>query len=573
MTGVTGSVADMAQSQSDVHEISDRFVSDYVALHPIFSTYLGLPGQDDKLTDYSPDGHAARAELARSALAEITAAEPADQAGQVAKAVFAERIGLALETHEAKLDVSTFNIIDSPVQDVRQVFDLMPTETAKDWATIAARLAAVPDSLGGIRSSLDYSASAGRPAAIRQVERIAEQCETWAGATGDGSFFDHLVAPAEGVDGVSDALRRDLENSAQAAAKAYGELATYLREDLASRATTRDAVGEQDYRLHSRNFLGASVDLDEAYAWGWEEFARIEAEMKQVADRIRPGASIAEAAELLDADPRYQIHGHDEFAAWMQGLSDRALDELRGVHFDIPDEVMRLECKIAPPGGGIGAYYTSPSEDFSRPGRMWWSVPADRRDFTTWREVTTVYHEGAPGHHLQCAIALSAAGKLNTFQRMMCWVSGHGEGWALYAERLMRELGYLDDEGDLLGMLDGQLFRAARVVVDLGMHLELPIPAGYGFHDGQRWTPELGLEFMLDRTIADPHHVRDEIDRYLGWPGQAPSYKLGERLWLTARDDARTRAGDAFDLKAFHTAALEMGSMGLATLRERLATL
>jgi uncharacterized protein (DUF885 family) len=156
---------------------------------------------------------------------------------------------------------------------------------------------------------------------------------------------------------------------------------------------------------------------------------------------------------------------------------------------------------------------------------------------------------------------------------MFCWVSGHGEGWALYSERLMRELGYLEDDGELLGMLDAQLFRAARVVVDLGMHLELPIPAGHGFHEGERWTPELGLRFMLERTITDHDHVRDEIDRYLGWPGQAPSYKLGERLWLSARDEARARAGDAFDLKAFHTAALEMGSMGLATLRERLATL
>ena len=258
--------------------------------------------------------------------------------------------------------------------------------------------------------------------------------------------------------------------------------------------------------------------------------------MKQVANRIKPGASLAEAADALDDDPRYQVVGQAEFANWMQELSDRALAELRGVHFDIPDEVMRLECKIAPPGGSIGAYYTSPSEDFSRPGRMWWSVPADRQEFSTWRETTTVYHEGAPGHHLQCAIALHAAAKLNTFQRLLCWVSGHGEGWALYAERLMHELGYLEDDGDLLGMLDGQLFRAARVVVDLGMHLELPIPAGYGFHEGERWTPELGLEFMLDRTITDPHHVRDEIDRYLGWPGgPAPATPSTSRPSTTQR--------------------------------------
>jgi uncharacterized protein (DUF885 family) len=240
------------------------------------------------------------------------------------------------------------------------------------------------------------------------------------------------------------------------------------------------------------------------------------------------------------------------------------------MHFDIPDPVMRLECKIAPPGGSVGAYYTGPSEDFSRPGRMWWSVPGDKEVFSTWREVTTIYHEGAPGHHLQIATATYVADQLNAFQRQFAWVSGHGEGWALYAERLMHELGYLNDDGDLLGMLDGSLFRAARVIVDIGMHLELPIPAGSGFHPGERWTPELGLEFMLTRTISDPVHVRDEIDRYLGWPGQAPAYKLGERLWLAAREEARRRAGDDFDLMAFHTSALRMGSMGLDTLREQL---
>jgi uncharacterized protein (DUF885 family) len=204
---------------------------------------------------------------------------------------------------------------------------------------------------------------------------------------------------------------------------------------------------------------------------------------------------------------------------------------------------------------------------------MWWSVLADKEEFPTWRETSTVYHEGVPGHHLQVATAVYEAERLNKFQRLACFVSGHGEGWALYAERLMRELGYLSDDGNLFGMLNEQLFRAARVVVDLGMHLELEIPAGTGFHEGQPWTPDLGLEFMLTRTVTDEALVRDEVDRYLGWPGQAPSYKLGERLWRAAREEARQRAGASFDLKAFHTDALRMGPMGLDTLRDQLRRL
>ncbi|MBW4721635.1 DUF885 domain-containing protein [Saccharothrix obliqua] len=559
----------MATSPAGVHGISNQFVADYAAADPLTATFLGTPGHDDELTDYSPEGHRARKELSRRALADITAAEPADASEAAAKSVFQERVGLEVEIHEAGLQEGALNVIASPVQSLREVFDLMPTDTPEQWATIAKRLAAMPDAVANLRAGLAHAADRGRVSALRQVRKVAEQCDTWSGRTGGKSYFASLVEGAR----VDSALRTDLETGAKAAAEAYADLAVFLRDDLAPKAPAKDAVGEDVYRLWSRYFTGARLDLAEAYEWGWAEFTRIETEMKQVANRIKPGSTLAEAAAALDADPRYLVHGQDRFQAWMQELSDKALLDLRDVHFELPDELMRLECRIAPPGGGVGAYYTGPTPDFSRPGRMWWSVLADKTEFSTWRELTTVYHEGVPGHHLQVATAVHQAGKLNDFQRLMCWVSGHGEGWALYAERLMRELGYLEDDGDLLGMLDAHLFRAARVIIDIGMHLELEIPRGTGFHEGERWTPELGLEFMLTRTITEAAHVHDEIDRYLGWPGQAPSYKIGERLWLAARDEARARHGDAFDLKKFHKDALEMGAMGLDTLRERLAAL
>jgi len=482
--------------------------------------------------------------------------------------MFTERTGLAVELHDAGLDLAQLNTIASPAHELRMAFDLMPTQTPEHWQTIAARLAKLPGALSGYRTSLLTAADTGREPALRQVAKVAEQCEVWAGLHGPSGYFETLVARAD----VDDSLRSELAHQAHAAQEAYAEFAGFLRAELAPLARTKDAVGPDDYRIFSRLFTGSELDLTEAYEWGWSEFAAIEREMLEVAERIKPGASLAEVAETLDADPRYRVSGQDAYAAWMQQLSDEALRSLRSKHFEIPDELMALECRIAPPGGAVGAYYTAPSEDFSRPGRMWWSVSPERVDFNTWREVSVVYHEGAPGHHLQIATAAYES-SLNRFQRRMSFVSGHGEGWALYAELLMRELGYLDDNGDLLGMLDGQLFRAARVIVDIGMHLELEIPAGFGFHDGERWTPELGLEFLLTRTITDAEHVHDEVDRYLGWPGQAPSYKLGERLWLAARADAERRAGSSFDLKDFHTRALRLGGMGLDTLREQLAAL
>ncbi|MFL6141187.1 MAG: DUF885 domain-containing protein [Labedaea sp.] len=562
----------MASVEHGVHSISDRFVDELVALDPITATFQGITGYDDRLTDFSVEGHEARAAVARAALRDMAAAEPADDAERTAKAVFLERVGLDVELHEAGLTAAALNVIESPVQVVRQVFDLMPTQTAEQWRVIAARLAAVPAALAGYRTALLHSAGRGLVSAQRQVRRTAEQCETWAGPNGSGSFFARFVAGADGVSGVDAGLRAELDAAATAAAEAYGELAGFLRGTVGPKALEEDAVGVDAYRLWSRLYLGAAIDLTEAYEWGWTEFARLETEMKEVSNRIAPGADIAGAAAALDADARYRLDSRAALVDWMQCLSDQALSDLRDVHFEIPDPLMRLDCRIAPSGGSTGAYYTSPTDDFSRPGQMWWAVPEDREEFSTWREVSTVYHEGVPGHHLQVATAVHEAARLNRFQRLLAWVPGYGEGWALYAERLMREFGYLDDDGNLLGMLDAHLFRAARVIVDIGMHLKLPIPAGHGFHEGERWTPELGLEFMSTRTITDPVHVRDEIDRYLGWPGQAPAYKLGERLWLSARDEIRARRGAGFDLKRFHMDALRMGPMGLDTLRQRLAT-
>ncbi len=555
---------------SEINEISNAYVADYAALSPMMSTYLGLPGADRRLDDLSPEGLAEVDGLDRRTLAALTAAPSTGPADDLAREVLTERLEVQRDLYDSGWAHGNLNVIDCAVQMVRMVFDLMPTATDDDAAAIAARMAAVPTALHGYRQSLLHAAGEGKVAAVRQVDKCAQQCDTYAGVSATG-FFSTL---AESVgEGRSPALLADLRAGAAAAEGGYADLAAFLRSELRPLAPEKDAVGRERYALASRNFLGAAVDLEETYAWGWREFLAIEAEMHEVADRIAPGAGPKAAAEALDADPAYQLTGLPALQAWMQEISDRAVADLSVEHFEIPEQIRTLECLIAPPGGGVGAYYTGPSDDFSRPGRMWWAVEPGREVFSTWRENSVVYHEGVPGHHLQIATAVYRKDSLNDYQRLLAGTSAHAEGWALYAERLVRELGYLANDGQLLGLLESQMFRAARVIVDIGMHLELEIPAGTGFHEGERWTSALGLEFLLTRTITDPAHCRDEIDRYLGWPGQAPSYKIGERVWMTGRDDARRRHGDSFDFKAFHSAALNMGGMGLDPLARRLATL
>jgi uncharacterized protein (DUF885 family) len=223
---------------------------------------------------------------------------------------------------------------------------------------------------------------------------------------------------------------------------------------------------------------------------------------------------------------------------------------------------------IPPPGGALAAFYTGPSEDFTRPGRTWFPT-GTRTTFPKWTDVTTVYHEGVPGHHLQ--VGATKCLDLSRYQRMLGFVSGHGEGWALYAERLMAELGFLDVPDYYMGMLSMQALRAVRVIVDIGMHLELLIPNGETFHPGETWNHDLAVDFTIERTGIDRELIASEILRYLGWPAQAISYKVGERRWLAAREDAKRRQGAAFDLKRFHTDALSLGPMGLAQLETELA--
>ena len=556
-----------------IDDLANSYVDQWAPLDPIGATYVGISGYDHKLTDLSPEGFAALGELDRRTLNQLNAIEPADEAERVAKEAMSERLGLSLARYDAGDTASELNVISSSLHAVRSVFDLMPLSGGDAAEAIVDRLAAVPAALAQVRMTLLHEAEAGHVSAQHQIAEVAKQCDIWTDPAGD-DFYPALARRVAEAGELPEALRAELDRTATAAGAATTDFARFLRDELYPLGRANQAAGRERYELASQYFLGARVDLDETYAWGFQELARLEGEMRRVADKIVPGGTVEEAVAALDADPARTIQGKEAFRDWMQALADQAISDLHGTHFDIPEQVRRIECCIAPTSDG-SIYYTGPSEDFTRPGRMWWAVPQGITGFSTWREVTTVYHEGVPGHHLQIAQTAVRADLLNRWQRLLSWSSGHGEGWALYAENLMDELGYLEDPGDKLGLLDSQAFRACRVIVDIGMHLELAIPRDnpFGFHPGERWTPELGWEFLRAHCRVPDENLRFELNRYLGWPGQAPAYKIGERYWLQAREDAKRRKGRDFDLKEFHRSALNLGSLGLDPLRDALERL
>lgn len=572
-----------------IDQLADRYFQLKLDSSPQTVTATGIPGAPEtQLDDVSPVGIAQQIDLAKEILRELDGLEEADATDRVTTSGLRERLNLEVELYEAGETVGMLNVIESPLQGISEVFDLMPQESEIEWETISERMRAVPGALSGYQESLTQRAQNGPDFPRRQVERCIEQAEQHAGK--DGSFAKLAAQGAAQHPGLEASLS---EGAAQAQA-AYAQLAQFLRTAIAPRAVASDAVGRDRYALHSREFLGATVDLDDAYEWGIEELRRIDKAQRRIAkDLYGEGVSVREAMDRLNHEERYKLHSVAELQEWMQRTADAAMEAAQH-YFDIPEPMQTIECMIAPSDSGA-IYYTAPSDDFSRPGRMWWSVPAGVTEFSTWQEKTTVFHEGVPGHHLQLGLAVYLKDMLNTWRRQGYWVSGHGEGWALYAEQLMAELGFQSDLGDRMGVLDSERLRAARIVVDMGVHLgkdsgdwakilapssQNSASAGAGGSfvspcgaaaSGKPWDHDSAWEFLRENVAMEPAFLSYELDRYLGWPGQASSYKIGQHIWNELRDHARLTCAGEFDLKDWHMRALSLGGVGLDVLREELS--
>lgn len=544
----------MTRKPTQLDAIADSWVEKMAELSPSFATYIGRKGFDDLLDDFSPEAQEAHLAESKKFYQQVKAAPVADKVDEVTKDAMLEDFELGFELHDSGLWKRDLDVIASPAQGIRDIFDLSPTDGEEAWVNLVQRMNAVPETIDGYIRSLRLGIEAGDTPARRQVVMNIEQAEGIVAADG---FFIKFAEGAK-VDG---SLKAEIEAAGRQATAGYAKLAEFFKSELLPKANTVDAIGRQRYALTSRKFLGARIDLDETYEWGIEELARVTAEQNAVANEIKSGATVQEAIEVLNNDASRKLHSTEELQRWMQNLSDTAIEKLNGVHFDIAEPLRKLECMIAPTNSGA-IYYTGPTEDFSRPGRMWWSVPEGVTEFDTWRETTTVYHEGVPGHHLQIAQQVYNRDELNSWRRLASWSSGHGEGWALYAERLMADLGFLDDPGDRLGMLDGQRMRAARVVLDLGVHLGKKKLDGTGV-----WDFEYALEFMGKNVNMSKEFVNFEVHRYFGWPGQAPSYKIGQRIWEQIRDEYKAKKGSDFDIKEFHRTALNLGGLGLDVLK------
>jgi uncharacterized protein (DUF885 family) len=519
------------------------------------STYLGITDLNDQLDDFSIAGRAVEADLTRATLTDLNALEPIDEIDRVAKSVMQERLTSSLQLHDSFESHINFNVLTSPPADIRQVFEMMPKESAADFENIAKRLLAVDKAHLSWISTIDTMAKKGKTVAQRQIDGIAKQLESYA----NGGYA--AMAKTFDPEGKYPAVHE----AAKAAAASSAETARYLRGTYMALATPNDAVGAERYAVWARYYTGSNLDLRATYEWGLADLAQITERMWKVAAQIKPDAkTLREVADYLDNAPEYKIHGKDAIIKKLLDFTQTAVTQLDGTHFDIDDRMKFCDARIAPEGSASAPYYMSPSEDMSRPGTTW--LPLLGKDEVSWWHLaSTWYHEAVPGHHLQVATSVLERDRLSRFQRFGAWISGYGEGWALYAERFMDDLGAFDEPGIEMGFLSAQALRATRIVIDIGMHL------GYTDENGRVWDAVSGREALMNKALLDEHHATSETDRYLGWPGQAISYKVGEREWIAARENAKKRLGSEFSLKRFHAHALKIGPMGLDTFGQELA--
>lgn len=560
-------MTDQGPEPTPLASFAEDYVVELAALDPIVATFMGVPGHEHELPEFTTERYERDTAFVRGAREVLRGIEPWGDHEQVAKAVMLERLDRLVVLGEHRDQQRSLSVISSPVSEVRQVFELMDPRVDQGAAVLTARLAAVRGAMEGWRRGLSDLARCGELPARRHIVGIARQARTYAG----GRAFEQLAAARDG------AKDRDaLVAAGRDADAACAELAEWLDRELVDKSSDVEASGPERYARWTGYYCGADFDLRELYEWGWEDLSRIHARMWELADVLAPGSSrLTEVAEACDADDAKAVFGVDQVLDRLRAFTDATVASLRGSQFDIDERIAFCDVRVAPEGSAAAPYYIEPSDDLSRPGTTW--LPTlGRTRFPWWRLASTWYHEAVPGHHLQGATCAITRDRLNRFQRQVAWTSGYGEGWALYAERLMDELGAFEDPADELGYLEGQALRAARIVVDLGLHLGFEAPSDLGELAGEDassrpWTPELAVALLIERAIADPEMAASEVDRYLGWPGQAISYKAGERVWLASRAAAKARLGARFDLKRFHAHALALGPMGLDPLRDELA--
>ncbi len=431
-----------------------------------------------------------------------------------------------------------------------------PLKTADDYRAYAARLADVPRYFGqqidNMRAGLKRGFSVpravldGRDVSIATVAELKDP-------ESSAFYAPYKKMPAS----IPAAEQEKLRAEGRAAIRdrlipAFGTLLTFFRQEYVPQARTTLAAeampdGEAFYRQQIREYTTLELSPDEIHEIGLKEVARIQAQQQEIIQQLGFKGSFADFLTFLRTDPQFYAKTPQELldrAAWISKRVDGEVGKYIGTLPRGRFTIIPVPPEIAPfwtaGRGGVGTYWLN---TYNLPSRPLYNLPA------------LTLHESSPGHSLQGALA-QEQGEQPAFRREN-YISAYGEGWALYTEKLGKEMGIYETPYEDFGRLTYEMWRACRLVIDTGVH-----------HKG--WTRDQAIAYLRDHSALSEHEVVTEVDRYISWPAQALSYKLGEIAIVRLREEAERALGDRFDIKAFHDAVLKQGSVPLPVLESQI---
>ncbi len=539
-----------------IDAIADGYFDAMVERYPTFPTSVGLSGyRHDALPDQSPESLRAFAELQGRLLAELTEIGEPDEVGSrdwVTWGILVEDLSSSLATRVCRSELWSASTTTAWYTSLPFVFDYQPLETEENRADALARLSALPGYIGTDMSNLRTGLDLGYSAPRVTVENVPTEA---AALLEDNNPFLAMGERA-GDEAFADEVASIFESSVKPAIEAYIAFISdeYIPQARETLALTEHPNGEQCYDALIRSFATIGPTADEVHQLGLTQMARIQQEFRDVIDEHYDGESTPRLLRRINTDPEFTFASEDAVLKYSEDALDEAKEAMPRAFGRLPkaDVIIRPYPDFA--ASGVGAYQIA-AEDGSRPGIFWIAVknPETRTKAT---QKSTLYHETYPGHHLQGVIAQELADRIHRYVRYS-YNSGFGEGWALYAERVAEELGLYSTPVDRLGLLSDQGARAARLVVDTGLHTK-------------GWTRQQAVDYMLANTGWAETDIQNDVNRYISWPGQANSYILGMLEIQRLRRIAEDALGDSFDLRDFHDRVLENGSVTLPMLERAI---
>jgi len=545
---------------SPVDDLSERFWESILELNPTTATVYGDERYNDRLEDPSPAGRARTRALMERTRAEAEAIDPTDLPTEERITRSMLLVVSALSMEEDDLHLHQLRVVDQmtgPQQLLPQLTSFQPADSPERLDAFIARLHAYAGFMAANGETLREGLASGLTAPRIVAERTIAQIERLLEVPIGSAVVPTMVRVASEADRerVRDVVR-DVVYPADAAflETLRGEYLAATRQEPGLWSAPN---GEALYRTAIRSWTTLDLDPEAVHQTGLEELETIEAERREISNAAGFGDRTTDYRASLDADAANTPVTKDELVA-------RALEDIeRGLaaapaYFGV---LPRALCEVRPveeykERDAPFAYYYPPAPDGSRAG-IYYANGYDLPSRKYSKLATTTYHEAVPGHHFQITLEMENP-HLNAFRRLGSRMVGgaYAEGWGLYSERLADEMGLFRNEAERFGMLDAQAWRAARLVVDTGLHV-------------LRWSRQRSIDFLRETGLSETDAVI-ETDRYICWPGQALTYKTGQREIERLRRELAERDGSRFDLRAFHDEVLGHGSLPLATLSREL---